>query len=167
MKSNLILDTDSYKSSHFLQYPPNTSGMYSYFESRGGRYGSTVFFGLQHLLSEYLAGPVFSRADIDEAAAFMAKHGEPFNREGWQAMLAAYGGRLPIRIKAVAEGTVVPTHNVLMTVESTNPRFFWLVSWLETSTAVALLAAIRTGQLKRNSFLRSARPISASQIDLK
>ena len=83
MKSNLILDTDSYKSSHFLQYPPHTSGMYSYFESRGGRYGSTVFFGLQHLLREYLAGLVFSQVDIDEAVAFMVKHGEPFNREGW------------------------------------------------------------------------------------
>jgi hypothetical protein len=43
MKSNLILDTESYKSSHWLQYPPNTTGMYSSFESRGGRYGSMGF----------------------------------------------------------------------------------------------------------------------------
>jgi len=132
MQRNLILDTDSYKASHWLQYPPNTTGMYSYFESRGGRYGSTVFFGLQYLLLEYLQGSVFTKADIDEAAAFMAKHGEPFNLEGWQALLNAHGGKLPIRIKAVPEGAVVPTHSVLLTVESTDPEFFWLVSWLET-----------------------------------
>ena len=132
MKPNLILDTDSYKSSHWLQYPPNTTGMYSYFESRGGRYGSTVFFGLQHLLLEYLQGAAFTQADVDEAARFMAKHGEPFNREGWQALLDKHGGRLPIVIKAVPEGMVVPTHSALLTVESTGPQFFWLVSWLET-----------------------------------
>lgn len=28
-------------------------------------------------------------------------------------------GRLPVKIKAAAEGTIVPTHNVLMTTEST------------------------------------------------
>lgn len=172
MKSNLILDTDSYKSSHFLQYPPNTSGMYSYFESRGGRYGATLFFGLQYLLSEYLAGPVFSQADVDEAAAFMAKHGEPFNREGWQAMLAAYGGRLPIRIKAVAEGTVVPTHNALMTVESTDPRFFWLVSWLETKLVrlwYPITVATRSFHIKRTilQFLEETADDPAAEIGFK
>lgn len=132
MKPNLILDTDSYKSSHWLQYPPNTTSMYSYFESRGGRYRSTVFFGLQYLLLEYLQGAAFSKADIDEAAAFIEKHGEPFNRKGWEALFDKHGGRLPIRIKAVPEGMIVPTHCVLLTVESTDPEFFWLVSWLET-----------------------------------
>ena len=52
--ANLILNTDSYKASHFLQYPPDASAMFSYVESRGGRYDRTVFFGLQMLLKEYL-----------------------------------------------------------------------------------------------------------------
>ena len=52
MHYNLLLDTDSYKASHWLQYPPGTEGMYSYLESRGGRYGQTLFFGLQYLLRE-------------------------------------------------------------------------------------------------------------------
>jgi len=132
MKTNLILDQDSYKLSHWLQYPPNTTGMYSYLESRGGRYGQTVFFGLQYLLDAYLAGSVLSASDVSEADTFAKAHGEPFNRAGWDALVSEHGGMLPLRIKAVAEGSVVPTHNVLMTVESTDPRFFWLVSWAET-----------------------------------
>jgi nicotinamide phosphoribosyltransferase len=129
---NFILRTDSYKASHFLQYPPNTTGMYSYFESRGGRYGDTLFFGLQYLLRQYLEGQVFTRADVDEAAAFFGAHGEPFNAAGWLRMLDKHGGRLPLRIKAIPEGTVLPTHNVLLTAESTDPECFWIVSWLET-----------------------------------
>ena len=129
---NLILDTDSYKSSHYMQYPPRTTGMYSYLESRGGRYGQTVFFGLQYLLQEYLSKG-FTLADVEEAAAFFAAHGEPFNAEGWRELHQAHGCALPVRIRAVAEGTLVPTHNVLLTVESTDPRFFWVVSWIETA----------------------------------
>lgn len=129
---NLILKTDSYKASHWLQYPPGTSGMYSYLESRGGRYGHTLFFGLQHLIQEYLAGSVVSMHDVREAESFCQKHGVPFNREGWTRIALNLDGRLPIRIRAVREGTIVPTHNVLMTVESTDPATFWVVSWLET-----------------------------------
>jgi|RhiMethySRZTD1v2_1073278.scaffolds.fasta_scaffold54241_2 nicotinamide phosphoribosyltransferase len=132
MKNNVILRTDSYKSSHFLQYPPGTSAMYCYLESRGGRYGRTVFFGLQYLLKEYLCGSVVSREDVEEAATFFAAHGEPFPRAGWERIAIVHGGRLPIRISAVPEGSVVPTHNLLMAVESTDPEVFWLPGWLET-----------------------------------
>ena len=65
---NLILRTDSYKASHFLQYPPNTTRLLGYFESRGGLYGETVFFGLQYLLDEYLSRRV-TDANVSEAAA--------------------------------------------------------------------------------------------------
>jgi len=133
VRKNLILNTDSYKASHFLQYPPGATASSSYLSSRGGRYGSTLFFGLQALLKETLAGEAFSREDIDEAEAFLVAHGEPFNRAGWEGILARQGGALPIRIRAVPEGTVVPVHNVLMTVESTDPEAFWLPSYLETA----------------------------------
>lgn len=129
---NLLLNVDSYKASHSHLYPPGTTGLYHYLESRGGKYGSTVFFGLQYHLKEYLQGVVFSPGDVAEADEFFKAHGEPFDAEAWSRMHARHGGTLPIRIKAVAEGTVVPTHNVLMTVESTDPEFFWLPSYLET-----------------------------------
>ncbi|TCV81225.1 nicotinate phosphoribosyltransferase [Sulfurirhabdus autotrophica] len=134
---NLILDTDSYKASHWLQYPPGTEGLFSYIESRGGDKDKTLFFGLQMYLKEYLSKPI-TQAMIDEAEAFFTAHGEPFNREGWEYILKRHNGYLPIRIKAVPEGSIVPVRNVLVTVESTDPVVFWLPTYIET----ALLRAV-------------------------
>jgi nicotinamide phosphoribosyltransferase len=131
MNYNLILDTDSYKASHWLQYPPQTTATYGYLESRGGTYPRTVFFGLQYLLQEYLSQPV-TVGMVEEATAFFAAHGVPFNRDGWMYIAQDLAGKLPVRIKAIAEGSVVPVQQVLMTVETTDPKAFWLVSWLET-----------------------------------
>ncbi len=128
---NLILDTDSYKSSHYLQYPPGTTSMFSYFESRGGDYPHVLFFGLQYLLKKYLTQRVTEEM-VFEAGAFFGAHGEPFPINQWLTIARDLEGRLPVRIRAVPEGTVVPNQNVLMTVESTLPEAFWVVSWLET-----------------------------------
>lgn len=137
MKNNLVLNTDSYKASHWLQYPPNTEKIFSYIESRGGVYDKTVFFGLQAFIKEYLLTPV-TVEDVEEAAEFFAAHGEPFNEQGWLDLIAKHNGFLPIEIKAAPEGTVIPTSNVLVTVENTDPEFFWVTSYIET----ALLRAI-------------------------
>jgi nicotinamide phosphoribosyltransferase len=131
MKYNLIMDTDSYKASHWLQYPPQTTAMYSYLESRGGRYPATVFFGLQYILKEYLNQPV-EMWMVEEAEAFFTAHGLSFNGEGWRYIVNELNGKLPIRIKAVPEGTLVPVKQIMMSIESTDPQTFWLVSWLET-----------------------------------
>lgn len=131
-QENIILDTDSYKASHWLQYPPKTTSVFSYIESRGGRHDETVFFGLQYYLKQYLEGSVVDEADVEEAEAFFKAHGEPFNKEGWLHVCKEHNGHLPLRIKAVAEGTVVPVLNALVTVENTCPHCFWVVSWFET-----------------------------------
>jgi len=65
-ESNIILQTDSYKISHHLQYPPGTSYLHSYFESRGGIYEQVVFFGLQYVIKRWLAGRVVTEAKIQE-----------------------------------------------------------------------------------------------------
>lgn len=126
-----IMDTDSYKFSHWLQYPPNTTRMYSYLESRGGRFEKTLFFGLQYYLKKFLSRPV-TMYDVIEATDFAAMHGVPFNQPGWARIVTKHGGHLPVRIKAVPEGSIVPTGNVLLSVESTDPECFWAVSWIET-----------------------------------
>lgn len=131
MTYNLLLDTDSYKLSHFLGYPKNTTEMYSYLESRGGKYDKTLFFGLLPIL-EKLKGQVVTQAKIEQAEAFAKKHGVPFNREGWMRILYTHDGRLPIEIRAVKEGTLVPYKNVLLTIRNTDPTCAWLTSYLET-----------------------------------
>jgi nicotinamide phosphoribosyltransferase len=129
---NFLIDTDSYKVSHYLQYPPGTTSMFSYIESRGGEYDKTVFFGLQYYLKKYLTHRV-TAAEVEEAKEFYTAHGEPFNYEGWMYIATELKGKLPVRIRAVPEGTVVPTHNVLVSIESTDPKVFWVASWIETS----------------------------------
>ena len=140
LAKNLILNTDSYKVSMFKQYPAGTTGVYSYIESRGGRYDRTVFFGLQAFIKEYLLEPI-TQADINIADEILTAHGEPFNRAGWQYILDQHQGYLPVVIRAVPEGTVVPVSNVLATIENTDPECFWLTTWLET----ALLRAVWYG----------------------
>lgn len=140
LSHNLILNTDSYKCSMFVQYPPNTTGVYSYIESRGGRYDKTVFFGLQAFIKEYLTKPI-TKEDIDVAESIITAHGEPFNRAGWEYILDKHNGYLPVVIKAVPEGSVVPVKNVLATIENTDPECFWLTTYLET----ALLRAVWYG----------------------
>jgi len=140
LAKNIILNTDSYKVSMFKQYPAGTTGVYSYIESRGGRYDRTVFFGLQAFIKEYLLCPI-TQADIDIADEILTAHGEPFNRSGWQYILDKHNGYLPVVIRSVSEGTVVPVRNVLATIENTDPECFWLTTWLET----ALLRAVWYG----------------------
>lgn len=131
---SIILRSDSYKFSHYKQYPPNTNTVYSYFESRGGEFTETVFFGLQMLLKKHLEGAAVTKEDIDYAEKRVNLHmgGPVFNRAGWEYILNEHGGRLPVRIKAVPEGTVVPTSNVLMTIENTDQHCYWLPNFLET-----------------------------------
>lgn len=135
--NNMILNTDSYKTSHYLQYPPGAEYVSSYIESRGGDYAETLVFGLQAFIKEYLTRPI-SRGDIDEAEAVLTAHGVPFNREGWEYIVEQYDGFLPLEIQAVEEGTVLPVGNVMVQVQNTDPACAWLTSYLET----ALLRAI-------------------------
>lgn len=137
LAKSIILNTDSYKVSMFKQYPAGTTGVYSYIESRGGRYDRTVMFGLQAFIKEYLLDPI-TQADIDIADEILTTHGEPFNREGWEYILRVHDGYLPVVIRAVPEGTVVPVKNVLATIENTDPECYWLTTYLET----ALLRAV-------------------------
>ena len=131
---NLILQTDSYKFTHWKQYPPGTEFVYSYLESRGGMFGQTLFFGLQYYLKEYLCGSVVNEDDIAEAQSFVDRHlGHGlFNASGWRHIVTQHGGRLPVVIKAVEEGSIVDVQNVLMTIENTDPRCWWLPNYLET-----------------------------------
>lgn len=131
---NLILATDSYKVSHWLQYPPGTKRVYSFFESRGGRYPTTTFFGLQYLLARHLVGRVVTADDVAQAKAFFQQHfgQDIFNEKGWLRIVHHHDGRLPLVIKAVPEGTTVPTGNVLMTIENTDPELPWLTNYVET-----------------------------------
>lgn len=134
---NPIIDADSYKASHWVQYPPKTEYVYSYIESRGGEFDNTVMFGLQYFIKRYLTVRI-TKDMVDEAEAVITTHGEPFNKEGWMYIVNELDGRIPLEIKAVPEGSVIPVSNVLATVVNTDPKCYWVTSYFET----AILRAI-------------------------
>ena len=132
---NILLLTDSYKVTHYRQYMAGTETVYSYFESRGGAFDETVFFGLQYYLKKYLTGAIVTPAKIDAAETIYGMHFNDagmFNRGGWEHIVKQHGGRFPVSIRAVPEGTAVPVSNVLMTIENTDPACYWLTNHLET-----------------------------------
>jgi nicotinamide phosphoribosyltransferase len=134
---NIVLNSDSYKYSQWPQYPEGTEYVYSYIESRGGKYDKLVFFGLQAFIREYLTTPVTAKMVL-QARDIMQVHGEPFNYEGWMYIVNIHGGVLPVEIKSVDEGSVMYLKNILVSIVNTDPKCFWLTSFLET----ALLRAI-------------------------
>ncbi len=135
---NPLLNTDSYKLSHHLQYPPDTVALSAYVEARGqSLWPDVVFFGLQMFLKDMMQRPV-TRRDVTEAEEMATLHGLPFNREGWLRIVSRYGGFLPVRIEALPEGSLVHRGVPLVQVTSTDPETPWIATWLDT----ALLRAV-------------------------
>jgi len=134
---NIILNTDSCKISTFKPKNENINDSYFYVESRGGKYNSTMLFGLQSFIKEYLLEPI-TRKDIDYAYSVFKLAKRPFNKEDWQYILNQHNGYLPLIIRSVEEGTVIPVDNILLTIESSDPKCTWLIPWLESSLLRAI-----------------------------
>ena len=132
MKFNPTIATDAYKVTHWLQRPNGITHFYSYGEPReGGQHDAVCFFGLQYDIKEYFMRKV-TQEDIDEGfeeslSCFGFDHYYP--KHIWEKVRDL--GYFPLRIKAVKEGTVLPTSNVFYTIESTEPWFADMVSHFE------------------------------------
>ncbi len=170
IENNICLLTDSYKVTHHYFYPKGTEKIYSYLESRtGAEFNKTVFYGLQYILKKYMEGTVVTEEKVREAEKIVESHIGPniFNTEDWMYICEKLGGKLPIEIKSVPEGTPVNVGNVLMTVENTDKHCYWLPNYLESlllqvwypSTVATLSAEVKklcnfylevTGSSKQN-----------------
>lgn len=130
---NIIYDTDSYKYSHAQQYPEDTEIVFSYIEPRKAwdGYDKVVFFGIQLELAK-LQGEVVFQRDLDEAKPFLKMHGFEMFIEGWQHIIDNHNGRLPIQIDALDEGTLAPVSIPQVRIFNTDPKCWWLPSFLET-----------------------------------
>jgi len=137
---NLVLNTnvsntDSYKFTHYLQTPPGMTNAFSYIESRGTKLNwdnpRLMMFGLQMFMREYLTKPI-THADIDATKPLVEAHGFEFNESAWRYIVDVHGGILPLKIRAIREGTVVPLNNVIVSVEATDPNCYWLAPYAET-----------------------------------
>jgi nicotinamide phosphoribosyltransferase len=168
--TSIIHNTDSYKASHFLQYPPKTEVVNSYIEARGlspkMQYqgdGKIVHFGLQMFLKDYMAkSNRVTSADIDYAEALYKAHGEPFNREGWEIIHKEHNGLLPVIIESQPEGLPLAPLTPLVQVRNTDERLPWVTSYLETALLRAIWYPSTVATVSRNIKLLIAKYMKAN-----
>lgn len=128
LMNSILFNTDSYKCSMWKQYPPGTEYVFSYIEARGK--DDTLFFGLQSFIKNYLSQRITAE-DVELANKFWTAHGEPFNYDGWMYIVNKKRGRLPLEIRAPKEGSIIPSKNALVTIVNTDPKCYWLPTWVE------------------------------------
>lgn len=139
---NPFLLTDFYKVGHVFQYPPGTEIVYSNLTPRSSRIpgvNEMVFFGLQYLILNYLI-EYFNKAFFHRNKDSVMNEYKRRISTSLGANLPTYEhiekiydlGYLPIHIKAVPEGTLVPMRVPCMTIVNTMTEFFWLTNFLET-----------------------------------
>lgn len=130
---NPILNTDAYKLTHWKEYPEGLQKLYSYAEPRkGGRFDHINFFGLQMIIHDHFLTPITTEM-IDEAeriAELTFGTKDYFHRAVWEKVRNL--GYWPIKIKSLPEGIIIPTGNVVFTIESTQPWFATTLNALET-----------------------------------
>ncbi len=133
---------DFYKIGHRNQYPAGTETVYSTWIARSSRLegvDKVVAFGFQAFVQRYLIeyfNEEFFGRDKEEVLAEYSRVirntlGETSPDTSHLAALWDLG-YLPLEIRAVPEGTLVPLRVPMLTIVNTDPRFFWLTNYVET-----------------------------------
>lgn len=139
---------DFYKIAHRAMYPEGTQVVYSTWTPRTSRIkgvDNVVAFGTQAFIKEYLLDVFqehfFSRPKADVVAEYKrlikATLGDP-NPESKHLEDLHDLGYLPLSIKALPEGTIVPTRVPTLTIQNTDVRFFWLTNFIESLASCEL-----------------------------
>lgn len=149
MKHTIVpILADFYKIAHRPMYPQKTEKVYSTWTPRTSRIKGVdrvVNIGVQVFIKEYLMD-VFQehffarpKAEVisEYARLIKATLGDP-NPETKHLEELHDLGYLPLSIKALPEGYVVPTRVPTMTIENTDPRFFWLTNFIESLASCEL-----------------------------
>lgn len=132
LNKNILLALDSYKVSHHIQFPEGTEETFYYVESRGGKYDEVMVAGMNYLRE--LLSKQITHADVDEAVEYFSAHFglNIFYEKAFRYVVDELDGKLPLEVRAVREGTVVPVKNAIAVVRTTDSRLFFLAGMLET-----------------------------------
>jgi nicotinamide phosphoribosyltransferase len=139
---NPLFLTDGYKTGHHQQYPKGTTLVYSNFTPRSNKYGpkgcdQVVSFGQQMImrqLHEVFQKDFFSQPK-DQVCREMKQELSMYLRMDYDVshFEALYDlGYLPIEVRSLTEGTLVPIKVPVLTIYNTHPDFYWLTNYLET-----------------------------------
>lgn len=169
--SETILLTDGYKLDHRRQYPNGTQYVYSNWTPRSCQYfpeakEGAVVFGIQYFIKEYLMKQ-FQKDFFDKpkeiAVSEFKRRVDTFlgpNGVGTKHIEDLHDlGYLPIRIKALPEGTLCPIKVPALTFINTHPDFFWLTNYFETLISATLwlpMTSATTARLYKKELVRHA-----------
>lgn len=173
MKETSLL-TDGYKLGHRIQYPKGTEYVYSNWTPRSCNYypeakEGSVVFGIQYFIKEYLIKrfnrDFFNRPLNEVLDEYRRRAGRftgilPENLDVSHIEALHKLGYLPIRIKALPEGSVCPTKIPAMTFINTHPDFFWLTNYFETLISTTLwmpMTSATTARLAKKLLVNHAK----------
>lgn len=169
--NNAMLLTDGYKLDHRRQYPSGTEYVYANWTPRSNEHlpeakDGCVVFGIQYFIKKYLIESFnrdFFALDEETAVKTFKRRVDTFlgeNGVGSEHIRALHRlGYLPLRIKALPEGTICPIRVPMVTVINTNPDFFWLTNFIETLMSCELwlpMTSATTARLYRKELKRHA-----------
>lgn len=139
---NPLFLTDGYKTGHHQQYPKGTTLVYSNFTPRSNKYGPkgcdrVVSFGQQMVMQQLhdLFQRDFFSQPKERACGEMKQElsmylGMDYDTSHFEALHDL--GYLPIEVRSLTEGTLVPIKVPVLTIYNTHPDFYWLTNYLET-----------------------------------
>ncbi len=139
---------DFYKIAHRAMYPTGTEVVYSTWTPRASRMkgvDQVVAFGTQAFIKTYLIdffdtnffGREKSKVVAEYKRLITSTLGDP-NPSTTHIEELHDLGYLPLSIKALAEGTLVPLRVPMMTIQNTDKRFFWLTNFVESLASCEL-----------------------------
>ncbi len=157
--TQVLIQTDFYKQSHYRMYTSGTTKIYSNFTARKSRIpnvGYMTFFGLQYFIKQYL----------------IKEWQENFFDKPWEEVSKKYkriidytlgptaitldhvkklydSGYLPLLIKALPEGASVPVRVPCLTITNTVDHAYWLVNFLESILSCVLWQPCTSATLAR------------------
>lgn len=179
MKNETILSTDGYKLDHRRQSPKGTEYVYANFTPRSCAYypeaeEGAVVFGIQYLIINRLMtgfNEGFFKIPKDEAVSAFSDRVNSYlgeNKVGSDHIAALWDLQyLPIRIKALPEGTLCPIRVPMLTIINTNPKFFWLTNYLETLVSCELwlpVTSATTARLYKKNLKRHFEAVGLGDI---
>jgi nicotinamide phosphoribosyltransferase len=139
---NPLLLTDGYKTGHHQQYPKGTTLVYSNFTPRSNKYGpkgvdKVVSFGQQMVMRqihdafhlEFFSQPKHEVCGEMKRELSMYL-GTDYDVSHFEALHDL--GYLPIVVKIIPEGELVPIKVPVLTIYNTHPDFYWITNYLET-----------------------------------
>jgi nicotinamide phosphoribosyltransferase len=160
MRINPLLLTDGYKTGHHQQYPKGTTLVYSNFTPRSLKHApkhchEIVSFGQQMMMKiihdafqedffslpkDEVCGEMKRELSMYLNTDYDVSHFEELHDLGY----------LPIKVKAIEEGTILPAKVPVLTIYNTKPEFYWITNYLETIISNLLWKPITSATIAHN-----------------